>query len=500
MKRRNFLQSSALAATATSLTYPSNAKGAAAKDAPNIIFIHVDQMSLLDSIGAYGSKYTTTPGIDRLVNNGTSFMQSYSTDPVCCPARASWWTGSYTSENGVVCNSTPCHPEMPDVSRLLQQAGYDTYYSGKWHVPGKQVRDLFHVLHEGSWWGEMTDTEVTRSAASFLENHVGKNPFFLSVGYLNPHDICITPKYDDARSTVVDGKKIPPYIAAGVLDEDDIPPLPEAHEYDAREPGILVACKRGSVEKPAFRDWSDELWRMHRYNYHRFTEMVDLQVDQLLDALEQSNFKDNTLIIFSSDHGEGIGRHRTVAKSTFYDEVCRVPFIVSTFGQLKIRKDIQNTKHLVSGVDLGRTLCDYAGADGAVLPHGRSLRPLVEGDDVPWRDFVYAENSAYMHMVTDGTVKYIREYIENDDFTGLPPCAKTHQTGVEQLFDLSRDPNEGRNFAYDPEYAPQLERMRVALDRMEDERVGVKAVAPFGQKYMKQRSAAIKKNKIPQSY
>lgn len=502
MKRRNFLKGSAWAATAASVPYPSNAKGMAAKGVPNILFINVDQMSLLDSIRAYGCEYTATPGIDRLVKHGTSFMQSYSTDPVCCPARASWWTGAYSSEHGVVVNGTPCHADMPDLSRLLQNAGYNTYFSGKWHVPGKKVRDLFHVLHEGSWWGELTDTEVTRSAVSFLSNYDGAEPFFLNVGYLNPHDICITPKYDDARSSVVGGEKIPPYKAAGVLDESDIPPLPKAHGYDPREPGILVACKRGSVNKKnaAFRDWSDELWRMHRYNYHRFTEMVDAQVDVLLDALEQSEFKDNTLIIFSADHGEGIGRHRTVAKSTFYDEVCRVPFVVATLGELKVCRNIQNAKHLVSGVDLGRTVCDYARADGAVLPHGRSLRPLVEGRDVPWRDFIYAENSAYMHMVTDGSIKYVREYIENDEFSGLPPCAKTHQTGVEQLFDLARDPNEARNLAYDPEYKPQLERLRTALDQMEEKRVAVKPVAARAQKFMMQRAETIIKNSIPQKY
>jgi arylsulfatase A-like enzyme len=359
---------------------------------------------------------------------------------------------------------------------------------------------LFHVLHEGSWWGELTDTEVTRSAVSFLDNYDGSKPFFLSLGYLNPHDICITPSYDAARSTVVNGKKVPPYVGAGVLDDADIPPLPEAHDYDDREPGILVACKRGSVKTPKFHDWSDELWRMHRYNYHRFTEMVDRQVDVLLDALEQSNFKDNTLIIFSADHGDGLGRHRTVAKSTFYDEVCRVPFVVPTLGKLKVRKDLRDEQHLVSGVDLGLTLCDYAKADSSVLPHGLSVRPLVEGRKAEWRDFVYAENSAYMHMVSDGTIKYIREYIENDEITGVPPCAETHATGVEQLFDLARDPNEGRNLAYDPEYAPQLERMRTALDRLEDERIATRPVAAQAHKFMKQRSAAIKKNKIPQEY
>jgi choline-sulfatase len=228
--------------------------------------------------------------------------------------------------------------------------------------------------------------------------------------------------------------------------------------------------------------------------------MVDAQVDTLLDALEQSSFRDSTLIVFSADHGDGLGRHRTVGKSTFYDEVCRVPFIVSTLGDLKVRKNVQDTKHPVSGVDFARTVCDYARADGSALPHGRSLRPLVEGRDVPWREFAYAESSAYMHMVTDGTIKYIREYIENDEFTGKPPCAKTHKTGVEQLFDLERDPNEGRNLAYDPERKPQLERMRAALDRKEEDRIAVKAVAPRGQKFMSGKANAIKRNKIVQSY
>jgi len=501
MKRRDFLKSSAVATVAAALPYPSNARGTAADGVPNIIFINVDQMSLQDSIAAYGCEYTSTPGIDRLVKQGTSFMQSYSTDPVCCPARASWWTGSYSSENGVIVNSTPCHADMPDVSRLLQDAGYNTYFSGKWHVPGKDVRKLFHVLHTGGWWGELTDTQVTRSAVSFLENYDGAKPFFLNLGYLNPHDICITPRYDVERSSVVDGKKVPPYRSAGVLGEDEIPPLPKAHDYDPREPAIVVAGKRGgSLAKPVASDWSDELWRMHRYHYHRFTEMVDAQVDTLLDALEQSSFRDNTLIIFSSDHGDGLGRHRTFGKSTFYDEVCRVPFIVSTLGDLKVRKGVKDTRHPVSGIDFGRTVCDYAKAGSTVLPHGRSLRPLVEGEKVAWREFAYAESSAYMHMVTDGKLKYVREYIENDAITGIPPCAKTHQTGVEQLFDMARDPHESRNLAYDPEYKPQLERMRKALDREERKLMPARAVAAKGQKFMTGRSATIKRNGIPQRY
>ena len=496
MNRRDFIKSSALAAMATGLNYPANAKGSAAGGVPNMIFIHVDQMSLLDSISAYGSKYTKTPGIDRLVENGISFMQSYSTDPVCCPARASWFTGSYSSENGVICNSAPCHPEMPDVSRQLQDAGYNTYYTGKWHVPGKNVRDLFHVLHEGSWWGEITDTEVTRTATSFLENYNSDEPFFLSVGYMNPHDICISPSYDDARATTVNGQKEPPYFKEGILEQSDVPPLPDAFSYDTRESGIMQLTKRGK-----YRDWGDDMWRIYRYNYHRFTEMVDLQIEQLLDALAQTKFADDTLIIFSSDHGDGMARHHTVAKATPYDEVCRVPFIVATLGELKreVQQDVQDEAHFVSGVDLASTLCDYANADASVFPQGMSVRPLVEGRSVDWRDMAYVEVNASTHLVTDGKLKYVREYVIEEDFHGQPPTHQTHATGVEQLYDLEKDPNEARNLAYGPEYAPVLQRMRTALDDQENN-LKHQPVVGFAQKVLRNRARAIREQGIAQSY
>jgi arylsulfatase A-like enzyme len=501
MTRRDFLQSSALATAAALAPYPSNAKGMAAKGVPNILFINVDQLSILDSISAYGAEHLKTPGMDRLVKHGTSFMQSYATDPVCCPARTSWWTSMYSSENGVLVNSTPCNPGVPDLSRQLQGAGYSTYFVGKWHVPGKEVRDLFHVLHEGSWWGEATDPEITRTASTFFENYDGAAPFFLNLGYMNPHDICITPDYDDQRARVVNGKKDPPYLREGILEDDDLPPLPAAHGYDEREPAILVSCKRGSHKNPKHSDWNEDMWRIHRYNYHRFTEMVDTRIDQLLDALENSRFRDNTVIVFTSDHGDGMSRHHTYGKTGFYDEVCRVPFIVASLGDLlNVRKNVKDGQHLVSGIDLGRTVCDYAQADSSALPHGLSVRPLAEGRNVKWRDYLYAESGIYMHMVTDGRIKYVREYVENDSMTFMPPSSETHQTGVEQLFDLERDPDEQTNFAYDPEYAAQLKMMRTILDQKEKECLPPRKAAAFAQKYMTLRAGAIKRLNIPQRY
>ncbi|AQQ71579.1 Choline-sulfatase [Limihaloglobus sulfuriphilus] len=504
ISRRTFMKSATAAAfAAPALFYPSNACGRAKASSPNIIFIHVDQMSLLDSIAAFGAEFTSTPAIDRIVRNGTSFMQSYSTDPVCCPARAGWWTGTYPSENGIVVNNTPCHQDTPDLSRLLQQAGYNTYYTGKWHVPGKNVRQLFHVIHEGSWWGELTDQEVTRSGRAFLRNYDDNKPFFLSLGYLNPHDICITPSIEYARAETVNGKKVPRYTKTGVLNDNEIPPLPTAHEYDRREPTIQIATHRGWIDNPKFSEWSDDLWRMHRYNYHRFIEMVDAEIGLLLDELEQSKWRDNTLIIFCSDHGEGMARHWGVGKSTFYEETVKVPFVVAALGDvLRVRKNVKDTEHLVSGIDFGRTVCDYAGADGAKLPHGRSLRSLVErGKSDGWREYVYAESSVYMHMVSDGRFKYIRSYEENEGFTGLPPSMQTHRMGVEQLFDLQEDPDEQHNLAYENASQPLLEKLRSVMDEKEAARIPLRPVPhETGLNWMKRNTDIIRKRDYPKTY
>jgi len=502
INRRTFIETATTALVA-SLCYPSNARGQVRDGAPNILFIHVDQMSLLDSIGAYGAEYVSTSGVDRIVRNGTSFMQSYSTDPVCCPARISWWSGTYPSENGVVINNTPCHRDTPDLSPLLQQAGYNTYYVGKWHVPGKDVRRLFHVLHGGSWWGELTDQEVTRSTRAFLRNYDDTKPFFLSVGYLNPHDICITPGKEAARAKMVDGKKTPRYQQLGILRDDEIPPLTPAHEYDRREPSILIAMHRGRIDQPRSANWSNDLWRLHRFNYHRLVEMVDQEIELLLNELDQSPWRDNTLIVFTSDHGEGMGRHWGVGKSTFYDEVVKVPLIVATLGDvLQVRKNVRNTEHLVSGIDFGRTVCDYAGAEGSKLPHGRSLRPLVEGRKVSdWRDYVYAESSAYMHMICDGHLKYVRGYEEDGEVSGLPPSAKTHPVGVEQLFDLRKDPDEQRNLAYDPAHQALLGKLRKAMDEKEEMRSPRRlATDSKGLAFMKTKTELIRKRGFPRTH
>ena len=437
---------------------------------PNVIFINVDQMSAIDSIRAVGSPYVQTPAIDRLMANGRAFSRSYCADPVCGPSRACWWTGRYASEHGVALNETTCHPDMNDVALppLLKAAGVKPFFIGKWHVPGMNVRDHFHVLHEASWWGELSDRDITSSACAFLDAWDGEEPFFLNLGFMNPHDICISPCNDHGRSSLVGGKLSPPYLRDGILGESEIPPLPMAFDYPEPEPFLQWAWNRHArlqQESPLY----DELtWRMHRYNYHRWVEMVDAEIGTVLDALKSSRFRDNTWIIFTSDHGEGMSRHQIIGKCLFYREIVEVPLVIASLGEdLEVAKGTVDSEHLVSGIDLATTIGKALNADTSSLPHGLDLLPLARGE-VPehWRDFVYAECAFNSRMVCDGRYKYIRDYrLEDEDFRA--PGPDTHEVFIEQFFDLHLNPEESRSFLKDPACSERLDHLRTIMDTHE---------------------------------
>jgi len=194
-------------------------------------------------------------------------------------------------------------------------------------------------------------------------------------------------------------------------------------------------------------------WRLHRWAYCRLTERVDREIGQVLQALRDSGLEDDTLVVFSSDHGDHDGAHRLEHKSTFYEEAARVPFIVSYQGVTK--PGLVDGTHVVSsGLDLIPTLCDFAGI--AVPPElpGRSVRALAEGcDPGPWRPFVVSETH-YGRMVCSGRYKY---------------CVYESGEQRESLVDLVADPGEMHNLAAAPEQAPVLQQHRDFFRRWLDQ-------------------------------
>lgn len=386
--------------------------------APNILFLHVDQMHA-EAVSAYGSPYCSTPAIDRLAGDGISFRRSYAAQPVCCPARASWYTGRSPLEHGVLTNAVPINPDIPDLGQWLREHGdYHTAYAGKWHIPGRNVAGSFDYLHPGTGMGEIGDGDVGRAAAAFLARRESDHPFFLSVGFLNPHDCC----YTCGAGGGVGKFGYAPAIAS------ELPPLPANFDPDLP---WLSDEQRGRVGH-----WTELDWRYYIYSCYRQTEMADAHVGLVYDVLLRSRFAENTLVIFSADHGEGMGHHGRILKNFLEEESWRVPAIVVAPGGGRPRRVDQ---HLVSSLDIPATICDYAGVPA--LPDadvGCSLRPLVEGESPEWRTHVFGETE-HSAAVQDGRLKAI-----------FYPGAPT------RMFDLVQDPLEMTNLAALPEYRAEL--------------------------------------------
>ncbi|MBI4978017.1 MAG: sulfatase-like hydrolase/transferase [Spirochaetes bacterium] len=375
---------------------------------PNIIFIHVDQLNAR-AIRALGCRYVSTPNLDHLFENGTSFDISYSANPVCCPARTSWYTGRMSSEHGVIDNQFTLQRDPPDLGQWLSARGYDCCYTGKWHVPGRRVDQSFRFLYGGSGMGEYTDAAVARAAESFLITREGDTPFFLNVGFLNPHDICY---WLFAKN--------PAKYEYAMFIRDALPPLPKSYDPS---------------QSTGFNS-EDEI-RFYIYSYYRMVEMVDREIGRILTALSSSRFAKNTLVLFSADHGEMLVEHNQFTKGVLYEGSVRVPLAAYWPGVVK--RGTIDRDHAVSGVDITATILDYAGAP--LMPKmtfARSLRPFIEGRSADsWRGFIAAEN--YRHdletMIRAGTMKSI------------------HSPAGISLFDLAKDPDELRDVAADTTYA-----------------------------------------------
>ena len=440
---------------------------------PNILFINTDQHSG-EAISAYGNPYLHTPNIDLLHQNGISFSKSYCTDPVCAAARSSWATGLYTSETGVPFNGGQLHPEILDIGQVLKKGGYRAFHCGKWHVPGRDVRESFEVLyygkdHIGAGGAAYYDSASTHAVADFLTNYDEKEPFYLQIGYIDPHDVC---EYLHNHEE----KRIPNPIEQGILSADELPPLPENFNYDERETVLHRVCRRvddaliHSRILKAVRDWDELHWRYLRWNYYRFIEKVDAEIGRILTLLQQTHFCDNTLVIFSADHGEACGSHQMFQKFALYEESVRVPFIISGLGDgIAVEKNKFDDTHFVSGVDLLPTVCDYADVDIPEGCQGRSLQPLAEGTDIPWREYAYIESNYWGRAIIADDYKYITEYIPKTTEDFIPPGPDSKQLGLVQLFDKHNDPGENVNLAYEPNYQEVIDAFREKLLKHESQ-------------------------------
>lgn len=388
---------------------------------PNILFICTDQQTA-SAMSCAGNPHLHTPAMDSLAEQGVRFTHARCTQPLCNPARASFFTGRYPHDAGPTGNSEHIRDELipHTLGRVMGDAGYACGYAGKWHVPNIAVEPKFGFE---SLVG-MIDPQVVSAVSGFwdrCESESPDQPWFAVASFDNPHNIC-----EWARRQPLPWGEVPePH---GVK---NCPPLPANHLGLAHEPIAFASEKTSSPMVYPTEGWTTEQWRRYRYAYFRLCEKVDAEIGKLLDDLRQRGGLDNTVIVFTSDHGDGIGEHQWNQKTCLYEVVVRVPMIVRPPGGV----EASTSDTLVNNsIDLMPTILDYAGVEAPEGMAGRSLRPAVEGngdgpDDVFLQTRFWAPHShgTLGRAVVGRKWKYV-----------------VYQWGAhrEQLFGLENDPGE----------------------------------------------------------
>lgn len=423
---------------------------------PNILLVLTDQQTL-GAMSCAGRSSVHTPHMDRLAAEGVRFARSYCTSPVCGPSRASLVTGVTPSRHGLIYNHDPRYQDhlpgrLPTIADQLKTVGYQPYWIGKWHAQEfypTEEKDVhgFHYLPiepvEEMGLGLAVDQRVTDRALQFLAE-APEQPWFLGVSWHNPHDICFSAS--DQKVEALD-----PVTSQGTF-----PLLPHNFEISPDEPAFITDNRQRDhygAEQRRTVEWNEQRWREYLRAYDRLTEAVDAELGRLLAGLERQGVMDDTLIIFTSDHGEGVAGHRLVVKLSPYEEAISVP-LIARWPQIIPAGEVCST-HLASGLDLLPTFGEVAGApvpDGA---KGQSLLPQLENPELPGRGYAVVELAPDPQQ-PDRQARIL--VTKQNKF-----MAFSHGDPSEAFYHLAEDPGETRNRLLDEEQAAQVDACRQQL-------------------------------------
>jgi len=430
---------------------------------PNILLIMTDQQRG-DALGVEDHPVLLTPNLDAIAGAGVRFTRAYSTCPTCIAARRSLLSGQFPATHGMVGYRDGVEWDAPPtLPGVLSAAGYQTELIGRsmhQHPPRKRYGFDHMLLHGwesdyGEWlrrhapdsggyygtgvmhndwtahpwhlpeWMHQTNWTVTE-ALRFLDRRDPSCPFFLVVSFIAPHPPLVPPAFYFERYLRQD---LPPPVIGDWAE----PPA-------GGGPGDDVSAGRVHLKGEALR--------CARAAYYGLINHVDDQIRRLLNPVNGvlRRTDGNTVILFTSDHGEMLGDRNLWRKSLPYEASARVPLLIrapKAFG-LTPRSLVEAPVCLE---DVMPTVLDLAGVPIPDTVEGRSLLPLMRGEEVAGREWVHIEHAPTFHALTDGREKYI--WFVRD--------------GREQFFDLSSDPNECRNLAAEPDCAERMAAWRARL-------------------------------------
>jgi arylsulfatase A-like enzyme len=471
---------------AVALVWAATIPPVAAAERPNIIFLFTDDQRD-NTFGAMGHPWVKTPTVDRLLANSVRFKNTYTAEPVCSPSRVSLLTGMHERVHGVGFTSSYHLTEAQwerSYPALLRKGGYYTGFVGKFGVEYYTFKGEAGKKFD-FWWGHdgwtkflpkdfisaSTDpyqgakediiTPIMGEAMTkFLATIPDDKPFCLSVSFNTPHGSQTTSmhmEYPDWRKMTRPANENPKLKGTRFYDtlyRDLEIAIPETTGEDPYRfiPRFIQDQDRGRKNQTYQYSYTRPTCTEHHIRYYQTISGLDHAIGGLLQQLKNKGLADNTVIIYGSDHGLLMGEYGMGGKSLLYDLASKIPCFVHDPRAPK-KQQGQTMDQLVSSLDITRTILDYAGVTAPEFMTGRSLRPLVQGQKVKWRQDLFLESlytgrdTPFQEGVRSGKWKYIRmydgvgKYAEKDvDFVGRKP-------EFEMLFDLEKDPGEMNNLA-----------------------------------------------------
>ena len=445
---------------------PTNPPLGKTREKPNILFVFTDDQAP-DTVGAWGNHQIRTPNMDRLVEAGCSFTHAYNmgawNGAVCLASRKMLNTGRFL---------WPAHAENLDKrvkqrkmwSQLIADAGYETYFTGKWHVPADPEKIFDHVRHVrpgmpkqteagyhrpveggedvwqpwdasrgGFWEGGKHWSEVLADDAEAFLQQASKSdkPFFMYLAFNAPHDPRQSPKS---------------YVDMYPWQQIELP-----RSFQPQYPFAEAMGAGPKLRDEALAPFPRTAYaaKVNRSEYYALVSHTDTQIGRILQALEETGKADNTYILFTADHGLAVGRHGLMGKQNMHWHSVRVPLIAVGPGIAAGRR-IDTRVYLQ---DTMATALDLAGAEVPGDVQFRSLLPLLNNERSEQYDAIYGGHMDRQRMVIDDDYKLI-----------LYPAAP-----AARLYNLAEDPQELNDLAGEPSSKPMMQRLFASLQKLQKE-------------------------------
>lgn len=481
---------------------------------PNLLFIFTDEQRA-DTMAAYGNTRIQTPVLNRLAGHATVFDNCYVSQSVCTPSRSTIMTGLYPHTNGCTENNIPLDERIPCLSEMIGDSDYAKAYHGKWHLGDeifaqhgfddwagvedmysrfyRETRDrqarsayhhwlvskgqtpsegnIFHRGHTARFPEELSKPAFLAKTASRFIRDNRDNPFILYVNFLEPHMPFFGPRDDQYP---LDQIELPPNFEHALADGTPLKArLLRENYYRHGHSGLPLKTEAD--------------WRRMIANYWGLCSLVDTHVGTILSTLEDCGLYDNTIVVYTSDHGDMMGSHRLLAKTVNYEEALRVPLLVKMPNQKQGRR----VGGRISQIDLVPTLLECLGQPVPSSLQGTSRRDTL---DDPSRDTIDEDVFVEWNGANNGLREVLRGVDVPEWMTEIAPRDKIERSmsdptrtvitpegwkfncspaGEHELYNLDQDPLETTNLATDPRYRDLMKDLQEKIvdwqERTEDD-------------------------------